>query len=195
MHGHPSPQQRGVYIRRTGGRAAEGLVPVLGGKHRETQHRLQTQAGQCFVQAGTYLGRGLGHEKHAGRSHEVQASSADLARKSCAKRCSTPPASYTEASSAVSSRHCTGTCSTSPFLRRTTRVSTARGCRPPSTAKVSVPSSPSVWRLVPGKNSSGSTPMPIRLVRWMRSKPSATTTSTPARRTPLAAQSRLDPWP
>ncbi|CFN62762.1 Uncharacterised protein [Bordetella pertussis] len=54
---------------------------------------------------------------------------------------------------------------------------------------------PSVLRSTPAWNSSGSTPMPIRLVRWMRSKPSATMASTPASRTPLAAQSRDEPWP
>jgi hypothetical protein len=44
-------------------------------------------------------------------------------------------------------------------------------------------------------NCSGSTPMPTRLERWMRSKLFATTALTPSSRVPLAAQSRLEPVP
>ena len=44
-------------------------------------------------------------------------------------------------------------------------------------------------------NCSGSTPMPIRLLRWMRSKLRATTALMPSSCVPLAAQSRLEPVP
>ena len=47
----------------------------------------------------------------------------------------------------------------------------------------------------PSGNCSGSTPMPIRLERWMRSKDSAMTARTPSSVVPLAAQSRDDPEP
>ena len=47
-------------------------------------------------------------------------------------------------------------------------------------------------RVCPGRNCSGSTPMPTRLVRWMRSKLSAITARTPSSSVPLAAQSRDD---
>ncbi|KAG1531638.1 hypothetical protein G6F50_016589 [Rhizopus delemar] len=70
----------------------------------------------------------------------------------------------------------------------------APSCRPVM-AITSEPSRPRLCAFSPLRNCSGSTPMPIRLVRWMRSKPSATMASTPASRTPLAAQSRELPWP
>ena len=44
-------------------------------------------------------------------------------------------------------------------------------------------------------NSSGSTPMPIRFDRWMRSNDSTSTARTPSSAVPLAAQSRDDPEP
>jgi hypothetical protein len=47
----------------------------------------------------------------------------------------------------------------------------------------------------PSVNCSGSTPMPIRLDRWIRSKEAASTARTPSRAVPLAAQSREDPEP
>ncbi len=46
-----------------------------------------------------------------------------------------------------------------------------------------------------GASRSGSTPMPIRLERWMRSKPVASTARIPSSAAPLAAQSRDDPTP
>ena len=45
----------------------------------------------------------------------------------------------------------------------------------------------------PFSNCNGSTPMPTRLERWMRSKLSAITAFTPSRLVPLAAQSRDEP--
>ena len=42
---------------------------------------------------------------------------------------------------------------------------------------------------------SGSTPMPTRLERWMRSKLSVMTAFTPSSMVPLAAQSREEPVP
>ena len=68
-------------------------------------------------------------------------------------------------------------------------------CATPVTSKVSKPVS---WRLsadIPAANSRGKTPMPMRLLRWMRSKLSASTTRTPSSRVPLAAQSRDEPEP
>ena len=60
---------------------------------------------------------------------------------------------------------------------------------------VSLPSRPSTRAFSPSMNCSGSTPMPTRLERWMRSKLSATTAFTPSRMVPLAAQSRDEPVP
>ena len=72
------------------------------------------------------------------------------------------------------------------------------GFRPddsPSTSSVSCPVRPSDFALCPAGNSSGMTPMPTRLLRWMRSKLSAITTRTPSSSVPFAAQSRDDPVP
>ena len=44
-------------------------------------------------------------------------------------------------------------------------------------------------------NTSGTTPMPTRFERWMRSKLWAITARTPSRLVPLAAQSREEPVP
>ena len=49
--------------------------------------------------------------------------------------------------------------------------------------------------VLPGGNISGSTPMPMRFERWMRSKLSAMTARTPSNMVPLAAQSRDEPVP
>ena len=57
------------------------------------------------------------------------------------------------------------------------------------------PVSPSVLRSWPALNWSGSTPMPTRFERWMRSNVSATTALTPSSSGPLAAQSRDEPVP
>ena len=62
-------------------------------------------------------------------------------------------------------------------------------------SNVSNPVSPSDWRVAPSANSSGSTPMPTRFERWMRSKISAITARTPSSSVPLAAQSRDEPVP
>ncbi|KAG1369410.1 hypothetical protein G6F59_018711 [Rhizopus arrhizus] len=59
----------------------------------------------------------------------------------------------------------------------------------------SEPSRPRLCAFSPLRNCSGSTPMPTRLERWMRSKLSATTAFTPSSRVPLAAQSRDEPVP
>mgnify|MGYP002508135268 CR=1 FL=1 len=47
----------------------------------------------------------------------------------------------------------------------------------------------------PSGNCSGSTPMPMRLERWMRSKLSTMTALTPSIAVPFAAQSREEPVP
>ena len=65
----------------------------------------------------------------------------------------------------------------------------------PDTSRDSSPLSPSDSALSPARNCSGSTPIPIRLDRWMRSKLSASTARTPSRAVPLAAQSREEPDP
>ena len=62
-------------------------------------------------------------------------------------------------------------------------------------SKTSSPLSASVLRVTPAGNCSGSTPMPTRFERWMRSKLSAITARTPSRRVPFAAQSRDEPAP
>ena len=63
---------------------------------------------------------------------------------------------------------------------------------------MSITSSPFSPRLSiewPALNCSGSTPMPTRLLRWMRSKLLATTALMPSSCVPLAAQSRDEPVP
>ncbi len=65
----------------------------------------------------------------------------------------------------------------------------------PSMSYVSNPVSPSDWRVSPFTNSSGRTPIPTRLDRWIRSNDSAMTARTPSRSVPFAAQSRDDPIP
>jgi hypothetical protein len=65
----------------------------------------------------------------------------------------------------------------------------------PLMVKVSSPVSPSESALVPSGNCRGRTPMPIRLLRWMRSYDSAITARTPSSAVPFAAQSRDDPDP
>ena len=62
-------------------------------------------------------------------------------------------------------------------------------------SNVSSPDSPSDCHVLPAGSSRGSTPMPTRLLRWIRSKPAASTARTPSRYVPLAAQSRLLPAP
>ena len=57
--------------------------------------------------------------------------------------------------------------------RRSRPCSVWRGCRPaasPRMVTVSSPLRPSVFHEVPSSKTSGSTPMPTRLERWMRSK-------------------------
>src|SRR5882672_4432610 len=65
----------------------------------------------------------------------------------------------------------------------------------PLIENTSRPVRPSVSRFCPGLNSSASTPIPIRLLRWIRSKFSAITARTPSSSVPLAAQSREEPVP
>ena len=80
---------------------------------------------------------------------------------------------------------------------------TSRGASPPlfiaaakpSIEKISSPVSPSDCALSPSGNCSGSTPIPTRLERWMRSKLCAITARTPSSFVPFAAQSREEPVP
>ncbi len=65
----------------------------------------------------------------------------------------------------------------------------------PTTSNDSVPSSPSDATDSPASNCNGSTPMPMRFDRWMRSKLSASTARTPSSAVPFAAQSRDEPEP
>ena len=60
---------------------------------------------------------------------------------------------------------------------------------------VSSPVRPSDLRVSEPVNSNGTTPIPTRLERWMRSKLSAITAFTPRSAVPLAAQSRDEPAP
>ena len=61
--------------------------------------------------------------------------------------------------------------------------------------KRSSPVKPSEVRVSAPVNCSGSTPIPTRLERWMRSKLSTITARTPSRLVPFAAQSRDEPVP
>ena len=66
----------------------------------------------------------------------------------------------------------------------------------PITSKTSRPVRPSELATdSPAMNSSGSTPMFTRLLRWIRSKLSAMTAFTPSSIVPFAAQSRDEPEP
>ena len=79
-----------------------------------------------------------------------------------------------------------------------TTVTVERGCRSsssPMRSNDSVPVRPSEAAVCRSRNCSGSTPMPTRFERWMRSNDSASTARTPSRRVPLAAQSRDEPEP
>ncbi len=62
-------------------------------------------------------------------------------------------------------------------------------------SNVSLPTSFNVCALSLPMNCSGNTPMPTRLLRWMRSKLRAITALTPSSCVPFAAQSRDDPVP
>lgn len=59
----------------------------------------------------------------------------------------------------------------------------------------SLPVSPRVETFSLGLNCNGTTPMPTRFDRWIRSKLSAMTTFTPCKNGPFAAQSREEPHP
>ena len=65
----------------------------------------------------------------------------------------------------------------------------------PVMSKVSVPSRPSDSADSPAGNCSGSTPIPIRLERWIRSNDWVITARTPSSAVPFAAQSRDEPEP
>ena len=65
----------------------------------------------------------------------------------------------------------------------------------PAIENSSSPVRPSDSAESPSANWSGSTPMPTRLERWMRSKDCAITARTPSRFVPFAAQSRDEPEP
>src|SRR6185436_20275817 len=54
---------------------------------------------------------------------------------------------------------------------------------------------PKVCHDVPSSKQSGTTPMPIKLDRWMRSNDWVITARMPSRVEPLAAQSREEPVP
>ena len=100
--------------------------------------------------------------------------------------------------SAVSMRSTSGTRSCRPSARVITSVASCCGliCGASSTSNSSSPRMPSDCHesSLP-LNCSGNTPMPTRLLRWMRSKLRAITALTPSSSVPLAAQSRLEPVP
>ena len=90
----------------------------------------------------------------------------------------------------------------SPACGRARTVSSRGGappwliaCASPSMEITSSPVSPSEAALSSSANCNGSTPMPIRFERWIRSKLCAITARTPSSRVPLAAQSREEPEP
>ena len=86
---------------------------------------------------------------------------------------------------------------TSPACTWTSRGSSPAfsGSARPVIVNSSSPVRPSESAVSPSGNCSGSTPMPTRLERWMRSKVTAITARTPSRLVPLAAQSRDEPEP
>ena len=65
----------------------------------------------------------------------------------------------------------------------------------PRIVTCSSPLRPSVCHDVPSSKHNGSTPMPMRFERWMRSNDCVMTARTPSRLGPFAAQSREDPLP
>ena len=77
-------------------------------------------------------------------------------------------------------------------------VSFWRGFKSPCRPRIvtfSSPFSPIDVQDWPSSKVSGSTPMPTRLERWMRSKLWQITARTPSSRVPFAAQSRDEPLP
>ena len=88
---------------------------------------------------------------------------------------------------------------TAPSAPVTTAVIFWRGLRlpvRPLIETVSSPLSPSDCQLAPASaKTKGTTPMPTRFERWMRSKLWAITALTPSKVVPLAAQSREEPLP
>src|SRR5688572_15620965 len=108
-----------------------------------------------------------------------------------------PPFLKYSISSSVSMRQ-TSEASWMPLARMMRRVTSMRGFRPaamPTMSNTSLPSRLRVLRVMSPLNCSGSTPMPTRLERWMRSKLSAITALMPSSTVPLAAQSREEPVP
>ncbi|MNV84532.1 hypothetical protein D3C71_1784110 [compost metagenome] len=65
----------------------------------------------------------------------------------------------------------------------------------PSMVTVSSPLRLSEAQVVPSSKTKGTTPIPTRFERWIRSKDCAMTALTPRRLVPLAAQSRDEPLP
>ena len=98
----------------------------------------------------------------------------------------------------MSMRQISGTRVVSPSARRISALRIWRGFKVsprPWIVTVSSPLRPSEAQLVPSSNTSGSTPMPTRFERWMRSKLCAITARTPRSFVPFAAQSREEPVP
>ena len=83
----------------------------------------------------------------------------------------------------------------SPVARTTSPLARRSAAPVPITSNTSRPVRPSVATDSPAVNSSGSTPMFTRLLRWIRSKLSAITAFTPSSIVPFAAQSRDEPEP
>ena len=109
-----------------------------------------------------------------------------------------PPWRKYSTSTGVSIRSVSATSWTDPEARRIRSVMRWRGESAPSTpgrSSRSVPSSESAAGSRPSGSWNGSTPMPTRLARWIRSKLRATTARTPSSLVPLAAQSREEPVP
>ncbi len=104
----------------------------------------------------------------------------------CRRSCSSPPRSAYR--SGTAQRRSAST----PSLRVTTSVRSCCGRMSAGTAisYVSSPVMPSDCTVSVPLNCSGSTPMPTRLERWMRSKLLAITAFTPRSCVPFAAQSR-----
>ena len=153
---------------------------------RQAQHRLRgrltrvrSRAGRSRAAAPGRALRGFLDEVRAARSAECRRCGNIRARRAC--RCAPAPARP----------------DARPSANAISAVATWRGFRSamPRMVTFSSPFRPRLCQLVPSSSTSGSTPMPTRLERWMRSKLCAITARTPSSRVPLAAQSREEPVP
>src|SRR6185312_2881845 len=196
FHGHP--EQR----RTPAARSAGGLQGDLGmARGRRRLALLYRQLGAFDLAAGAQATLRYPTKKTprpAGR-FLVRVSPDQAALRPASWRstyCRMPPWRKNSRSFGVSSITCTLNCFLLPSSAvAVTVASFALPLSRPVMSKLSRPVRPSDLAFSPALNCSGSTPMPTRLERWMRSKLSVITALTPSSRVPLAAQSREEPVP